>query len=207
MDDSQELSYYEIALTNRQVLVFFVVLLLSVVGAFFSGVWLGQQRADGMPTVVQAAAPEEPQVAEEDLAQLNFFTDDKPPASSAKVETVAPAGSPETTLLEDVTGRTSEGTSQEPPKQAETPAATTAVPAAGGFVIQIFSSPDGAQARKLRERIAAGGFEAFLSPVEVDGRTMYRVRIGPFAGKSEAESTAVRLEKDYRVDTWVTRHE
>ena len=36
MHDSQEPSYYEIALTNRQVLVFFVVLLLCVVGAFFS---------------------------------------------------------------------------------------------------------------------------------------------------------------------------
>lgn len=206
MDDSQEPSYYEIALTNRQVLVFFVVLLLSVVGAFFSGVWLGQQRSGSMPTIVQAEAPEEPEDTGESLTPLNFFTDEKAPPSSAKAaankrpaakpEKIASEGSPGTTLLEDVGS-----------KPIESPPATTSAPVAGDFVIQVFSSPDGAQARKMLDRMTEGGYEAFLSPDEVKGRTMYRVRIGPFTGRSEADSTAERLEKDYQIDTWVTRHE
>jgi SPOR domain len=42
---SHEPSYYEIALTNRQVVVAFVVLLTCVVAAFFSGVWIGRESA------------------------------------------------------------------------------------------------------------------------------------------------------------------
>ncbi|HEV3457173.1 MAG TPA: SPOR domain-containing protein [Thermoanaerobaculia bacterium] len=40
---SHEPSYYEIALTNRQVVVAFVILLTCVVAAFFSGVWIGRE--------------------------------------------------------------------------------------------------------------------------------------------------------------------
>ena len=37
MSDSHEPSYYEIALTNRQVVVAFVILLICLLSAFFSG--------------------------------------------------------------------------------------------------------------------------------------------------------------------------
>ena len=40
--ESHEPSYYEVALTNRQVLIAFVVLLTSIVAAFLSGVWIGR---------------------------------------------------------------------------------------------------------------------------------------------------------------------
>jgi hypothetical protein len=42
---SHEPSYYEIALTNRQVVVAFVILLTCVVAAFFSGVWIGRESS------------------------------------------------------------------------------------------------------------------------------------------------------------------
>ena len=45
MSSEHESSYYEIALTNRQVLTIFVVLLTCLVAAFLSGVWIG--RRDG----------------------------------------------------------------------------------------------------------------------------------------------------------------
>lgn len=237
MNSSQEPSYYEIALTNRQVLVFFVVLLLSVVGAFFSGVWLGQQRTDRVavvaeeePTLEEVAPP-----ADEELAELNFFTDDPPPVSStprsggasaaperavesadeprrpARRETLAAAGDPETTLLEDVGGAASGGAATEPPVGGGATEASPAPPVgalpADAFVIQVFSSPDGGQARKLLDRLTSGGYEAFLSPVEVEGRTMHRVRIGPFAGKDEADDTAAEVAQAFRVETWVTRNE
>lgn len=219
MHDSQEPSYYEIALTNRQVLVFFVVLLLSVVGAFFSGVWLGQQRAGELPTIAQVPATEPQEEGEETLAELNFFTDEPPAPATAKPsqskparttrkkpEEVAPSGSPETTLLEDLNGSQASTGATAPP--AEPPAASQPPPAtAGDLVIQVFSSPDAAQARKLLDRLSAGGYQAFISPVEVDGRTMHRVRIGPFVERGEAEEVAGRVEKAYQVDTWITRNE
>jgi DedD protein len=43
VSSSHEPSYYEIALTNRQVVVAFVILLICVVAAFLSGVWIGRE--------------------------------------------------------------------------------------------------------------------------------------------------------------------
>jgi cell division septation protein DedD len=42
---AHEPSYYEIALTNRQVVVAFVILLTCVVAAFLAGVWIGRESA------------------------------------------------------------------------------------------------------------------------------------------------------------------
>ena len=36
---------------------------------------------------------------------------------------------------------------------------------------------------------------------------MHRVRIGPFPGKSEAETMATKVGESFRLDTWVTRNE
>ena len=76
MSASHEPSYYEIALTNRQVLTVFVVLLVCVVAAFFSGVWIG--RRGGVETArAEVAQAEQPAVAEEaTLKELRFFSDE-----------------------------------------------------------------------------------------------------------------------------------
>lgn len=66
--DTREPSYYEVALTNRQVLVAFVALLVCLLGAFLSGVWVGQ---GGQPEPVATALPPPP--AEQPLEQLTFF--------------------------------------------------------------------------------------------------------------------------------------
>ena len=54
MTNSHEPSYYEIALTNRQVVVAFVILLLCLVSAFFSGLWIPLQV---LPAFIQNIAP------------------------------------------------------------------------------------------------------------------------------------------------------
>ena len=111
MSHSHEPSYYEIALTNRQVLVVFVVLLVCVVAAFFSGVWIGQQ--DGEPIIAEVAevledeptadgedivtvAQEEPQTQIIDLmdalkASLSEEGSERKPAKAASGKKKAPA--------------------------------------------------------------------------------------------------------------------
>ena len=63
MSDSHEPSYYEIALTNRQVIVAFVILLVCLIAAFFSGVWVG--RESGFRAAEQMAGNTPPAVEEE----------------------------------------------------------------------------------------------------------------------------------------------
>ena len=78
--ESREPSYYEVALTNRQVLVAFVALLICMLAAFLSGVWIGRGGATTAPPPVVAQAPA---VHEPQLEQLTFFTGKEPGARSA----------------------------------------------------------------------------------------------------------------------------
>jgi cell division septation protein DedD len=99
----------------------------------------------------------------------------------------------------------------EPTPPAANPAATGSEGATdsdvGPFVIQVFSSRDEIQARRLLTRLQANGFQAILSPVEVGSDTMYRVRIGPFDQRPQAEAVASRARKELQVDTWITSPE
>lgn len=227
MSQSNEPSYYEIALTNRQVLMVFVVLLVCVVIAFISGVWVGRGADSDLPTtgvaeVVPPDAEEEGEVPE--VGELNFFAE-KPESATTGREPAQAAKSTGSTLLEDVSGDKDSAKSAvepapsplaeakeaqtepvpEPVEAAATQSAGAAAPGQGEHVIQVFSSTDQQQARQLIQTLTSGGYPAFLSPVDVRGQTMYRVRIGPYVDPKEAETVAERVRKSYRLDTWVTR--
>lgn len=236
MSQSHEPSYYEIALTNRQVLVVFVVLLVCVVAAFFSGVWIGRQ-GDGPPAAQIAEVDSNDAVAageNGEVEELKFFTDESTEGTPSLSE-VAEDPKAETTLAEDVGVAEASGdegveprltVEEEPSPSAQNATIESAEPgeagatesdstpparasevqmAEGDHVIQVFSSADESQAKKLISQLSGGGFPAFLSPVEVGGQTMYRVRIGPYTELSEAETVAAQVRRSFKLDTWVTR--
>ncbi len=87
--ETREPSYYEVALTNRQVLVAFVALLVCLLGAFLSGVWVGQ---GGRPEPV-ATAPTPPP-AEPPIEQLTFFNGREAGARTGE-KSAAPPPAPE----------------------------------------------------------------------------------------------------------------
>ncbi len=235
MSNAQEPSYYEIALTNRQVVGFFVVLLICVVGAFFSGVWLGQKRGADLPMLAEATVSTAVEQPQGELEELNFFTDAETPPqrvdpapeprrqlSSLPVQT---AGRPDTTLLEDVgggdtalledvSGNDTAAPEVERPSAseavAEPPATPTPAPVAPlveGLVVQVFASPNGAQAEKLLADLREAGYQAFLSTTRVDDQTMHRVRIGPFQSRSQAEAVKRRVDRAYKVSSFITTNE
>jgi cell division protein FtsN len=93
---SHEPSYYEIALTNRQVVVAFVILLTCVVAAFFSGVWIGRESAAraqerlallGRGRVLEGANADADKGKEgQALQEFKFFADSRQhPDAGAKV--------------------------------------------------------------------------------------------------------------------------
>ena len=224
MSQSHEPSYYEIALTNRQVLIVFVVLLICVVVAFFSGVWVGQRDAPAAVTeVAQGDITDTEATTEEGAAigELHFFADEGSPTEEGSpaerdpsLAEIAAEPQSETTLLEDLGGDESEPAPREPVAErpapepaprAASPAPAETTPSASGYVIQVFSSPDEVQARRLLKQLGDAGYPAFLSPVEVGNQTMMRVRIGPYTELTGAESVAERIRREFKLDTWVTR--
>jgi cell division septation protein DedD len=249
--ESHEPSYYEIALTNRQVIVAFVILLVCLLSAFFSGVWIGRESAarTAEEQVVRNTPPAQPKEGQ-NLEELEFFDSRNKKNGKDREETPASQTAADTTLLEDLGGSEPAPETTVPPpgdepaaqpdsqaRQAdeaaaeatgtttdnETPAerrrkrreqqaaaqraaqaaAEPAIPK-GSVVIQVFSSADQSQADRIRNRLAGGGYQAYLSPVEVGGHTMYRVRLGPFKSRDEAQKTAEKVRKGYKLDTWVT---
>jgi cell division septation protein DedD len=212
----QEPSYYEIALTNRQVLVAFVILLCCVLLAFFAGVWVGRGSPAAAADAPQQAAQPSPAAAEQPQ-ELAFFNDEAGAQSGTQarpdLEQLAQKPRQDTTLAQDlgVAGAPSPPPPAPTPSPAGTatgtapaagPGASAAPPAApaGALFIQVFSSRDELQAKRLETRLRAAGFKAFLSPAGA----MYRVRIGPFTVRSDAETAAARARRDFRVDTWIT---
>ncbi len=297
MAETHEPSYYEIALTNRQVIVAFVLLLTCILGAFFSGVWIGREATAraAQDQIVRNTPPSQGPQDGKSLDELEFFdaknknrkgadhadhkaagdksadkladTTEIQAAASSTASTFStsqaspapsPSGNPSgnTTLADDLARRTpavkktrtpapaapvEEAAEPAPvpaaraaraapaiaapvpapparkgknrdrtaaaataPARASRAAADSAASPKGAYVIQVFSSADKTQADHIRAKLTGGGQKAYLSPIERGGRTMYRVRIGPFKSRSDAQTVADKVRKGYKMDTWVT---
>ncbi len=236
MTGSARQSYYEIALTNRQVLTVFIVLLVAVLAAFLSGIWVGKRGSAQVETAEAQSieAVEEP--GSEPIARLDFFSrDGEPEAETAErpagppvesegetpVTTAAverPAGPPvesegETPVTTAAVEPPAEAAPADEPTEPSPPAETRVAeapepeaPAApvGTLVVQVFSSSNQVQAQSVVDKLRSGGYPALLSPVEVSGRTMYRVRIGPYADRQVAEGIAEQVRREFRLETWIT---
>lgn len=227
-DEQHEPSYYEIALTGKQVTGAFVVVLVCLLVAFFAGVWIGR----GAPREVLAdggTATAEAKPAPKD--ELSFFTDrpaepaaEKPPmptVSPIPVPPPAPAETrpePEPVAVPEPPAPQPEPVQADPPKPeparteppkpepaATKPPAATPAPVSGPLVIQVFTSSDEAKARDMLKKVKAKGFKAYLSPTKSGGKTVYRVRVGPFQKEADAKTTSAQIKKQFKLDPWITR--
>lgn len=215
--EEREPSYYEIALTHRQVFGVFVVLLLSVVVAFFAGLWLGRREGVALPPTIMAEQPGPVEPEGEELGELNFFSDASTATSTpARAPRTTPTPEPEATVEPPIAAAASAPDrtpdrapaarpERTPPPVVEAPAESGSSPSQDTLVVQVFSSADRTQAQRVVDQLREAGFAALLSPVQVERRTMYRVRIGPFGERADAEQAAARIRREFKLDTWITR--
>lgn len=214
MSDAREQSYYEIALTNRQVMSIFIVLLVCLLASFVSGVWIGRQGNGARAQMVDARPIEGETVSgETPVGEMGFFSGEggdsgDPPASqpppATELQPSAEPPSPATTS--DPEPVEPAPANPEPVPAATAPGPQPAAPADGEFLyIQVFSGLDRQQAQSVVQRLKNGGYAAFLSSVEVDNRLMHRVRIGPYSQRQEAEEVAGKVQREFKLSTWITR--
>jgi len=89
------------------------------------------------------------------------------------------------------------------PVVAEKPVAETP---AGSWIVQVVSLSNKANALALRDQLRKGDFATQVEQVQVEGKTHYRVRVGPFLERSEADSArkqiADRFAQNGRVMSW-----
>ena len=75
-----------------------------------------------------------------------------------------------------------------------------------GYTVQVTAlrGPDGA--RQVAVRLLAKGFPAYvLQPASGAPVAMYRVRVGRYIDRGEAEQMLQRLEREEQFKPWITR--
>jgi DedD protein len=122
---------------------------------------------------------------------------DRPgPPANTEIPAPAPAAAP--------TGAAASPPPDEPRARA-TSDANRLEPAGQGFAVQIAALNVRSEADAIARRLSSKGYAAYvLSPA--DGTpSVYRVRVGKFPTRREAESIAARLQKEEQFKPWVTR--
>ena len=68
----------------------------------------------------------------------------------------------------------------------------------------MLATADRAKAEALVSRLEGADFKAFIVPSNEGGRTMYRVRVGPFEDRAVAAGKAKELETRWGLDSWIS---
>lgn len=93
--------------------------------------------------------------------------------------------------------------------KAKTASAAGAGSAAGeaagsaGYVIQVLATSDKGKADGIKQTISVDGYPAFVTSAKVDGKTVYRVRVGTYPGKGDAAAVQARMKARYAQNQYV----
>ena len=73
-----------------------------------------------------------------------------------------------------------------------------------GYAVQVAAVNARGEADTIAKRLSARGYSAYVEDPK-GAVTMYRVRVGTFKTRHEAQTTADRLKKEEKFKPWVTR--
>jgi cell division septation protein DedD len=88
---------------------------------------------------------------------------------------------------------------------APSPAAAGAEPAGTGFALQITALREKGEAETIARRLSTKGYSAYVLTPSKGAPSYYRVRVGKFKTRGEAEAMATRLQKEEQFTPWITR--
>lgn len=140
----------------------------------------------------------------------------KPTASGAVATEVAPPKveptpavkeRPKTSPERPVTAAPKPSATVAPPKtETKVPAPAAAAPRKGLYYVQVGALATREEAAAISQRFKSQGYPVVVfDPQPTDKKPLFRVRIGGFASKAEADSTRARLAAGGRVDYFTVR--
>ncbi|HEX3645541.1 MAG TPA: SPOR domain-containing protein [Vicinamibacterales bacterium] len=97
---------------------------------------------------------------------------------------------------------------KEPARAAAPPvtqAATSPEPSGQGFAVQIAALNVRSEADAIAKRLSTKGYAAYVMTPANGTPSVFRVRVGKFTTRREAETVAARLQKEEQFKPWVTR--
>lgn len=135
------------------------------------------------------------------LAELSYFerlNGTEPVVEAVELQRGGPDASTTEGDLPEVTSGSSVTAASVPPVTAPS------APAGGRFVLQVTALRESAEAHQMAEGLVASGYPAFVVAPAADAPVaVFRVRVGPYVDRAEAEATNRRLEIEQLLKPWV----
>ena len=153
-----------------------------------------EEPAEKPDQTAAAPEPEKPAAKSEKPAAKS-----EQPAPKPKPEAPQPAAGSKT---ETATAAPAQGDKPEPESNPAKPG-SRGLPA---WVVQIGSFSQEDNARGLIKKLRAAGHAAFIEKLHRDGKTIYRVRVGPELLRSDANELKNKLDKELKMDTMVLQY-
>jgi cell division septation protein DedD len=217
-------SLREIQLNGKQLVFVFMASTVVAVVIFLSGVMVGRTVPDERMALV-AVAVDDGASTIVNLEAVPAATDG--PVAANEIITypsyLASSAPPEETLIDifsEVSGSTS-GSVIAPPMYAaviepfdtgpipngETEPVTSELqePAGAGFVVQVAAVSARPAAEAIAKDLSTKGYPVFVTTPGPDAPLVFRVRVGKYPDRREAESIAGRLEREEQFRPWITR--
>jgi len=91
------------------------------------------------------------------------------------------------------------------PKAAAVASGAAGSPERGGFLVQVAAYQREGDAATVSDRLKRKGYPAFVTTATTPAGTWFRVRVGSFDTRAEAQDMAMKLKRDEQLEPWVTR--
>jgi outer membrane biosynthesis protein TonB len=92
-----------------------------------------------------------------------------------------------------------------PEPKAPAPAPAAAAPHGDGYAIQVAALREPSEADTIAKRLVSKGYDAYVLTPPGGTPNVYRVRVGSFKTRRDAESTAAKLQQEEQFKPWITR--
>jgi cell division septation protein DedD len=217
MASTQDDAFREIQLSGKQVVFVFMAGVVIAVVIFLFGVQVGRgvlaQRGLPGAEVANAAEPPlapaattqpssgAPVTAGEKLSYAERLASAEPAAEQLKKS--APAVDPPSPKAEAPPAERSAVAADG--REGGPQPAVSSEPPGTGFAIQVAAFRQRAEADVIVKRLAGKGYPAYVvTPIKGEP-SVYRVRVGKFKDRHEADTVAARLQKEEQFKPWVVR--
>ncbi|MES1191918.1 MAG: SPOR domain-containing protein [Steroidobacter sp.] len=157
--------------------------------------------AQAMPVVpdtrVDAAPANPPPMAQNSSSSSITALNSSRASSTPSFSASQPVLAGDRAAHSSVHSSTRSAASTQPHGAVHEPAPAASPVMGSGWSVQLGSFAAESTAREVASGAKSHGFSAYLVPVRVGGKTLYRVRIGPFADRGAAASALSKLRHAY----------
>jgi|GEM_PF-2676405 len=165
----------------------------------------GKEPLDRQPAVAVPDSGEEAETMAAETAVTETTSESQPEMTSSEGEGVEISSN--NLSSETQTSDSGQGMSETTGSEPQVSSVEAIAAGVGGFVVQIGSYNSEKLAQKMLKKYQNGQYPLFIRTVEMDSRTIYRLRIGGYQTREEAKTVGEKFKNEFSVDYWVTAND